>query len=475
MQLSRWIWIALAIAALALTFVIIASSSRGEDDRAVREEVIEEVAASAPQVLARYIQIDTTNPPGGEAAAADFLAEQLAAAGIDSWIVESAPGRANLYARLAGGGDRGAVLLLHHMDVVPVDRDEWAHAPYAGDVVDGKIFGRGALDAKGVGVVQLLAMLAIKRAGIVLDRDIVFLATADEETGGRLGAGWFVREHFDRIADVEYVLNEGGFIHRDGGRPLVYNVNAAEKGPCWFRLVARGAPGHASRPPQETAVTRLVHALERLLAWERPLEVGPIVAGYYAAYAELDPKRADQFRDLARALEDPAFRAWFLADPEAAALVRDTLTPTVLRGSTKTNVIPATAVAEIDSRLLPGHDCAAFLEAVAERVGDPKVGVEPAAVAFPASASPIDNDFIAAVQRTAAEEEKPAIVLPGLLAGFTDSHWFREKGIDAYGFVPIEVSAEQRASMHGPNENVDVAAISAGVHRLVRLLRELSR
>jgi len=477
MRILRIVLILAACGALALTFSVIARSSPPPEaaEAAGARSELDNVAERAAGLLARYIAIDTTNPPGNEIEGANFLAGILEAEGIEARVFESEPRRGSLYARLPGTGTKKAVLLLSHIDVVPVDRDEWSHDPYAGSVVGGSLFGRGALDSKGVGIVELLAMIALKRSGRPLDRDVVLMATADEETGGRLGAGWMIENHFDLVRDVEFVLNEGGFIHHSDNMPLIFNINAAEKAPCWFRITASGDPGHASRAPEQTAVTRLVEALGALIAWERPLEVGPVVAGYYSAYAAIDEQHAREFRDLDRALESPEFRRWFLSDPGAAALVRDTLTPTVLEGSSKTNVVPATAVAEVDSRLLPGHDCDDFLAEVRRRIAGPNVVVEPTGTAFPSSQSPIDNELTASVERVAAEESQPSVVLPGLLAGFTDSHWFRERGIDAYGFVPIEVTAEQRAAIHGPNENVEVVALERGVKRLVALLRELDR
>lgn len=336
------------------------------------------------------------------------------------------------------------------------------------------LHGRGALDCKGVGIVHALTLLALAELDLGLSRDVIMLATADEETGGRLGAGWLVENHHELFADAEFVLNEGGFIRREPGRPLIYNLNAGEKGPCWFRVVATGDPGHASRPAAETAVTRLVEALATLLSWERPLEVGPVVAGYYAAYAALDEEHARQFRQLDRALEDEEFRDWFMSDPAAAALVRDTLTPTVLEGSSKTNIVPSQAVAAVDSRLLPGHDCADFLSEVRSRIAGPHVRVEPAEVQFPSSQSSLDNALTAAIEQVASADPAGAVVLPGLSAGFTDSHYFRERKIAAYGFVPIVVTAEERMAVHGPNERVGVAELGSAIERSVDLLEALA-
>ena len=453
------------------------------DARAAK--IIENAASRAPALLARYIRIDTTNPPGNELAGVELLASILAEAGIESKIFEPVAGRGNLYARLKGTGEKRPVILLSHVDVVPAEAAGWKRSPLMGELAGGRVHGRGALDAKGIGIAQLLAFTALANLAaevdIRLQRDVILLATADEETGGRLGARWMIEEKFDLFGDAEFVLNEGGFIRsvngeggEPGGQPLIYNLNAAEKGPCWFTVIATGEPGHASRPAPLTAVTRLVEALDVLVQWERQYEVGPVVAGYYAAYAALAKDHARQFRQLDRSLEDPEFREWFMSDPGAAALVHDTLTPTVLRASTTTNIVPAEASAEVDARLLPGHDCDSFLRDVRKRAGSPHVRIEPSDVAFPSSQSSLSNAFTEAVDRLAAAEPGGAVVLPGLQSGFTDSHYFRARGMAAYGFTPILITPAQRAGVHGRDENVTAAELATGVERLVRLLRELS-
>lgn len=451
------------------------ATTTDEVNRELHSDIIGSVADRAPDLLSSYIRIDTVNPPGNEIAGARFLAELLEAEGISTQIFEPEAGRGSLVARLPGNGSKPPIVLLSHIDVVPAAAELWSHPPFEGLIVDGAVHGRGALDAKGVGITHVLALIALKRMGVVLDRDIIVMATADEETGGRLGVGWLLENQFPMVADVEFVLNEGGFIRRSEGRPLIYNMNAGEKGPCWFKVVASGDPGHGSRPAADTAVTRLVTALARLADWERPISVGPVVAGYYAAYAALDEEHARQFRQLARSLEDPVFREWFMSDPIAAALVQDTLAPTVLLGSSKTNIVPAEASAEIDSRLLPGHDCGEFLDEVRGLIGNEFVRVVEGSVRFPSSQSPLDNSLTEAVETVAAGDAASSVVLPGLQTGFTDSHYFREKGIASYGFVPIVVSNAERVAIHGPNERVQVEDLRAGVVRMVEILTEVGR
>ncbi len=461
-------------AAVAASFAFLALASPAAAASADRvQEVVSRQAARATEVLSGYISRDTTNPPGNEIEGARYLQALLEAAGVEAAIYESEPGRGNVYARLAGKRRGGAVVLLSHIDVVPADASRWTHPPLEPVVADGQLWGRGAQDCKGVGTVELLAFLSLAELGEPLERDVIFLASADEEAGGGLGAGWMLEHHPELFDDVEFVLNEGGFIGRHETGPDTYHFYAAEKGPCWFRVVAEGAPGHGSRPADATAVTRLIAALDALMSWERPIRVGSVVAGYFAAYAEIEEERARPLRQLENALKDEEFRDWFLSDPVRAAMVRDTLAPTVLRGGPTTNVIPAEASAEVDARLLPGTTCDDFLMEVRERIGGEQVRVEKLAVAFAPTESPLDNELTRAVERLAAEEG--GVVLPGMLTGFTDSHFFRDRGISAYGFIPVAVDNAQRKSVHAHDERITVTELEQGVRRMVRLLHLLDQ
>ncbi len=329
-----------AIAALAALLCTIPSAGATDIDWA-------DVERQATDFLSAYIQIDTTNPPGNESAAAQFLTGRFRQAGIEAETFESQPGRGSVLARLKGSGGGRPVILLNHLDVVPASPDGWDVPPFSGAVRDGYVYGRGALDCKGVGTVDAMALLLLKRRGTPLKRDVIFLGTADEETGGKLGAGWMVETHFDRFADVEFVLNEGGAIDVLANGKRAYSVAVAEKTPCWLRLTASGRAGHGAAPQKETAVTRLVRALEHLRTYRPPVRVTSEVEAYYAALAPLqDDARRKQYLNLRGALRKENFRAQFLDKAQDAALVQNTLTPTVLTGSQKTNVIPRTASAE---------------------------------------------------------------------------------------------------------------------------------
>ncbi len=429
------------------------------------------VEQQATNFLSTYIQIDTTNPPGNEIAAAQFLADHFRQVGIDAETFESAPGRGSVLARLKGSGGARPVILLNHLDVVPANADGWDVPPFSGSVRDGFVYGRGALDCKGVGTVDAMALLLMKQHGITLKRDVIFLGTADEETGGKLGAGWMVGNHFDRFADAEFVLNEGGAIDVLPNGKLAYAVAVAEKTPCWLRLTATGHPGHGSSPQKQTAVTRLVRALYQVSEYRPALRVTPEVEAYYAALAPLqDDARRQQYKNLRSALQNQKFRTEFLDRAHDAALVHNTITPTVLTGSQKTNVIPRTASAELDCRLLPGEEPVPFVDTIRHVINDPDVTVD-VILNFPPSASPTETQLYTAIERVAAREHMP--VIPSVLTGFTDSHYFREKGVTSYGFVPFALNEDEGSREHGINERLSIENLREGTRRLLELLQTL--
>ena len=433
----------------------------------------DKLTQEATDLLSKYIQTNTTNPPGNELAAAKFLKNKFLADGIPATTWEPSPGRGIVAARLHGiGKHQKALLLLSHMDVVPADPKEWKTPPFSGEVKDGTIWGRGALDDKGPGVVFLMSMLAVKRAGILLDRDILFVATGDEEEGGKDGAAWFVDHQQSVYSDVGYVLNEGGGIRILPNKKVYYAVAVTEKTPLWLRVTASGPTGHSSQPPAETSVTELLRGLQRLVEYHPPVHIIGPVEDYYRARAQLGdgPK---QWLDLAASLRDPVFQKQFLAVAENNALVRDTLTPTVLGASSAVNVLPATAYAELDCRLLPGSDSKAVLATINKLLNDKDIKTE-VVRNWPPVSSPQKSELMNGIQALARHADKDAPVVPTLIAGFTDSHYFRQKGIIAYGFVPIEVThPEEVKGIHGNDERISVDELGGGIRRTVELLKIL--
>ncbi len=432
------------------------------------------VEKEAGELLSHYLQIDTTNPPGNELTAANFWKQQLAQEGLEAQVFESQPGRGVVYARLKGTGEKKALILLHHLDVVPAVKADWEVDPFAGAIKDGYVYGRGAIDCKGVAAAQFMVFVLLKRLGVPLKRDVIFLGTADEEEGGRQGAGWFVDTHFDLIADAEFLLTEGGGIRvRDGKRS--YDVDIAEKAPCWIQLEASGPAGHGSRPLPETAVTRLIRALDKILHYETEVKVVPSVQSYFTALAvQEEPAKAERYRDLEKALSDPEFRKEFLGNPTYNALVRNTISPTVLEGSNKANVIPAHARAQLDCRLLPGEDPQQFVASLEKVVDNPEVKFS-ILLNFPPLASEADTELFRAIRNVAERHDPQVPVVPAVLGGFTDSHYFRRKGIISYGFTGLALSEDDARRVHGTNERIPLASLREGSQILFELVQELNR
>jgi acetylornithine deacetylase/succinyl-diaminopimelate desuccinylase-like protein len=422
-------------------------------------------------VLTDLIRIDTQNPPGGETPAARVIARKLEAEGISAEVLESAPGRGNVHARLRGSGGARPIILLAHLDVVPADPSTWSVPPFAGERRDGYVYGRGALDAKGVAAIQLMTMIALKRSGQPLARDVILLATADEETGGRAGAGWITEHRPDLLGDAEYLLTEGDNIHEPQPGRYVVQVAVAEKTPCWVKLTAKGEGGHGSTPAAETAVTRLVRALEHVREYRSPIKVVPAVEDYFAAVAPLEtPPLRDRLSHLAASLENPDFVSEFTHNARQNALVRNTMTPTVLQGSPKTNVIPDQASAHLDCRLLPGEDPKDFLATLRDVISDEQVQID-TLLSFPASSSDSKSALMTAIRALAQNDG--AAVVPSVIPGFTDSHYFRAKGVASYGFVPFVLQQSDEKTVHGTDERVSVDNLTNGVRRLVGLLYAL--
>lgn len=431
------------------------------------------------QRLSEYIRINSSNPPGNELATARWLKDVLAREGIEGQILDTAelgPGRANFYARLKGKGSGKAIALVHHMDVVPVSREFWTEDPFAGLIKDGYVWGRGALDMKGHGIVQLMTLIAIKRAGIQLDRDLVYIGNADEESGGS-GAKTFISRHPDLIQDVEYLLTESGGSRVENGKVRWFGLNVGEKQVYWQKLVVKGKASHGSRPTPYNPVPRLARILTRVAAWETPLQLTPAVERYLKARA---PAETGEHRrwlaDPARALKSVRGRAWLLSEPEHNALLRNTITPTVLVGSNKTNTIPAEASAELDIRLLPDQDTVAFRRELLRVIGDTGFTLTSISDMAPPFSAPLDTEMSRAIQRTAAR------LLPGTpfatttSTGATDRPYYAGAGIICYGIDPALVDIEEvRRGVHGNDERVSVVDLAFGLKLYVGVIQEMQR
>jgi len=458
----------LAVPALALGLlaapVVRAEEPASWDDMAVR-------------LLRQYLQIDTTNPPGSELKAALFYKAILEREGIPVVVDEFAPGRANLLATLKGSGALRPLILANHMDVVPADAARWSVAPFSGLLSDGLIYGRGAEDMKTEGILQLLAVLRLKREAVGLDRDVLFLATADEEAdfAGALRAispeGWR-----DRLKDAEFLVTEGGENLADAaGRPLYFGVETAEKGPFWLKLRTSGTPGHGSRPISDSAPNRLVRALERIRAYKTEMKVLPGVEKFFRDQApRVSRPRAEWYRDLRSALADPVAARALYDDREVSALLRNTISITVMRAGYKTNVIPGTAEAELDVRLLPGEDPQAFLSEVRTVIDDPSVEVVPPAVFRAPNQSAVDTDLFRAIQRVVGRHFPGVPVTTKMLTGATESVLYRPLGIVCYGFTPLLTTTEETSTGHGDDERISEATVRRSTGVFYEAVREIA-
>ena len=321
--------------------------------------------------LQNFIRIDTINPPGNEYRAVDFYARIFEAEGIHYETAESAEGRGNIWARLEGGDEPG-LILLQHTDVVPAEEEFWTIDPLSGEIRDGYILGRGTRDMKGLGIIQLATFLSLHRSGVVLNRDIIFLATADEEAGGYFGVGWLIENHPEIFEGARILLNEGGGGSRSEEGNVVFGVEVTQKVPVWLRLNAIDTPGHGSSPRTTSSVTRIVQALNILIENPFPPRVIGPVAEYFAQLSvDMDEEWGPAYSNINDAIGDSAFmQKLHEVRPGHNSLVRDTCSMTRLSGSSKINVIPPEAWAELDCRVLPDKPAEVFITELEAMIGD---------------------------------------------------------------------------------------------------------
>jgi len=411
------------------------------------------VDAEALKTLQSYIRINTSVPPGDVTKAADLLAGILEREGIAVKRFESGPGRSIVMARLKGSGPSKPLMLLHHMDVVPADASRWSRDPFGGEIAEGRIWGRGAMDMKGPGVAHLYAFIMLKRQNIALDRDIILMAVPDEEVGGGLGALWMRDNHYQEF-EPEYILDEGGFGSRDLFAPgkLVFGVSVAEKKILWLKLTAEGVAGHGSQPHDKNPNDRLVRALARLLS--EPLPTSPFSV-LETFKSRVGPLASNKFNN---------------------AIQHSTISITSLRSGVgeppKANVIPSIAEATLDCRVLPGTTKDEWLKEIARRLGDPGIKVDVTYESPDAVVTTTDSAFYRALESSVKRRYPDAIVTPVIVPYGTDSNSFRARGVKSYGFTPAILPAEVIASMHGDAEYVPVDAIGPAIQILYEALVE---
>lgn len=428
---------------------------------------------AAPDRLAEYLRVDTVNPPGNEIRGVEYFASIFDAAGIAYDTAESAPGRGNIWARIKGGRKPG-IVLLNHIDVVPADLRHWSVDPLSGLIKDGYIWGRGALDMKGTAISQLQAFLALHdavKSGARLSRDVVFVATADEEAGGAYGAGWLVENRKSIFKGAGFLLNEAGSATIAGEDTLLL-VEVTQKVPVWLRLTATDRPGHGSSPTRTTAVTRILRAGSRLADTRFPARAIPAVQQLFAGLApyQEDQVLRERFADIASAIKDDLFLRYLeSASPAQHALVRNTCSLTVLEGSSKINVIPPQAVLELDCRMLPDQDEAEFIAQIEMIVNDPNIEISKIMSLSPA-VSPASGELWSHIEKLAKRRYKNAKLIPSVSTGFTDSQFFRRMGIASYGLGFFLVPPGDFRGVHGNDERLGVDSLKQGTEALIELL-----
>ncbi len=436
---------------IVLILIIVAS--------AVNAQSIEDEALDWLQA---YIQVDTMNPPGNESRAVEFIGNILEAEGIPFKTAESAPGRGNLWARLEGG-DEPALILLQHTDVVPADPNYWSTDPLSGEIRDGFLWGRGTLDMKGTGISQLATFVSLHRAGVPLNRDVILVATADEEAGGFYGAGWLVEHHPEIFEGAGLLINEGGN-GEQSAKELIFHVEVTQKVPVWLRLTAVDTPGHGSMPNATSSVTRIVDALSILRANPFPPRIVPAVDAMFQSLSEsASTEWEEAYSNMVNAVKEPGFLEKLQKhSPFLHALTRDTCSITRFEASNKINVVPPEAWAEIDCRILPDRPSEIFVNELREMIRDTGVEIE-VIMAFTPAVSATNTLLYRAIEEVTGERHLGSRVMPSVATGFTDSHFTRDLGIPSYGFDPIVVPEAEFSRIHGNDERVSVDAFKRGV------------
>ena len=413
------------------------------------------VEQHAVDLLQRYVRIASIDPPADTRGTAQLLQSELVAAGFEAKLYESGPGgKTNLIARLPGRDrSKRPLLLLNHMDVVPVDATRWQGSPFSADIRDGAMWGRGALDMKSTGIIQLTALLLLKQLGITPARDIVFVATCDEEAGGVFGAAWMIQKHWDEM-NPEYVLDEGGVGSRDvySEGKLTFGISVADKQVLWLKLRATGTSGHGSQPIADNANDLLIRAIEKAKEFPPSSKRNPIV------------------QEMRQSV------GTFASNKFVNAIQQNTISLTSMRSGLgdppKPNVIPSVAEATLDCRLLPGQNSDEFISEIKARVNDPHVTVEEISPK-PDDPQPSSSEtpLYTALKQAIEKQHPGATVMPIVVPYGTDGQKFRMRGVTAYGIIPMVVTLQTLATMHSDSEHIPVDQFRLGLHIYFDILR----
>lgn len=428
------------------------------------------------RVLRDLIRLDTSNPPGREIAAVEYIAETLRKEGIEPVIVEPKPGRANVVARLKGNGSKPPLMLSAHLDVVP-EGEGWDHPAFGAEIHDGYIWGRGAVDMKQMAAMSLVTVLELKRRAVPLARDVIFAGVADEEAGGRVGAGHLV-DHRRELIAAEYCLTELGGMAIPMGNRVIMPVQVAERGYAWLKLKAKGIAGHGSIPRPGSAVEKLSQAVSRLCKKPLNYRLTPEARTFLAAVASSQsPAASAAIRGLMTSTTAPLALKMIPEERRAVfrAMLYDTASVTMLNAGSKVNVVPGAATAEVDGRYLPGVTEKEFLEEIRQVVG-PEIEIS-VTDSGPPVVMPARSELMEAIVKTMAKGLPEARVVPYLMAGVTDAKHYSRADITTYGFAPVALKPEEPfASLyHAPNERISVEGVKTGLGWLYSLVSDFCR
>ena len=454
-----------AILAFLLPTLLLAQAA--PDFQAAKDEAVRNLQA--------MIRIDTSNPPGNETKLAEHLKAMLDREGIASEIIAAEPGRGNLIARIKGNGRKQPILLLGHEDTVGVQKEQWTMDAFTGLIRDGYVYGRGALDDKSGVTAMLQVFLMIHRRKIPLDRDIIFLAEAGEEGGGGVGIEFLVEKHWPKI-ESEFALNEGAEIFEKNGKVQYVGVSTSEKLVRTMKLVARGTSGHGSMPRIDNAIVHLAAAVAKLGDYQPRLRLNETTRTFFERLARVSPP-------------DEAFLYSHLEDPVVGKMVEETLrrtnvyynsmlrtsiSPNILAGGFRFNVIPSEASATLDVRALPDEDIEALMAEMRAVMDDPAVALSLAEAFWPATPpSPLDSEMFRALENAQKAVFPGVVTLPVMLTGATDSASLRAKGVPSYGIGPV-VTEEDGSRMHGNDERLSIEGLGKFVEFLYHAVVEVA-
>jgi acetylornithine deacetylase/succinyl-diaminopimelate desuccinylase-like protein len=455
----------LAVSAFLLSSAISIAQQPVPDFNAAQTEAV--------KFLGELVRIDTSNPPGNETRAAEYIKSELAGEGITAQIFESAPGRGNVVARLKGNGKKKPLLLMGHLDVVGVERDKWTMDPFAASIKDGYLYGRGSIDDKSMDAANLEVFLLLHRQKIPLDRDVILLAEAGEEGTTQFGIDFMIAKHWDEIA-CEYALNEGGEVVEESGKVQYVAISTTQKVPRGFSLVAHGTSGHGSAPRLDNAIAHLAAAVERVDRWQAPMRLNVTTRRFFQQMAKISsPEKAPLYAHV----EDPAVQQKLLAtQPSYYSMLRTSLVPTIIKGGFRSNVIPAEAEARFDVRALPDENMDALKAELTRLINDPAISFVDAENVNQRPATPpsgLDTDAFHALERAQQKVFPGVPTIPVMQVGATDSAQLRAKGVQAYDIGTL-MSADDLKRVHGNDERIQVAGFGQFVQFLYTATVEIA-